>query len=85
MHRYTRVVRAIHRRAYLASLEEYQERDSEWALSRILNLIVKVNEHNPMCMGCYFDVTENSDKTSSDQRAFDGQCVFRVADDRRFN
>jgi len=57
MHRYTRVVRAIHRRAYLASLEEYQEHDSEWALSRILNLVVKVNEHNPMCMGCYFEMS----------------------------
>ena len=28
----------------LATLEEFQERDSEWALLRILNLIVNVNK-----------------------------------------
>ena len=37
----------------LASLEEFQERDSGWALSRILNLIVNVNKHNPMHAGCH--------------------------------
>ncbi|KYN11359.1 hypothetical protein ALC57_16488 [Trachymyrmex cornetzi] len=30
----------------LASLEEFQERDSGWALSRILNLVVNVNKLN---------------------------------------
>jgi len=28
----------------LTSLEEFQERDSDWALSRILNLIINVNK-----------------------------------------
>ncbi|XP_070169337.1 uncharacterized protein [Polyergus mexicanus] len=37
----------------LASLEEFQERDSGWALSRILNLIVNINKYNPMRAGCY--------------------------------
>jgi len=37
----------------LTSLEEFQERDSGWALSRILNLIVNVNKYNPMHAGCY--------------------------------
>ncbi|KMQ83109.1 hypothetical protein RF55_20902 [Lasius niger] len=37
----------------LASLEEFQERDSGWALSRILNLTVNVNKYNPMRAGCY--------------------------------
>jgi len=32
----------------LTSLEEFQERDSGWALSCILNLIVNVNKYNPM-------------------------------------
>ena len=32
----------------LAALEEFQKRDSGWALSRILNLIVNVNKYNPM-------------------------------------
>jgi len=37
----------------LASLEEFQERDSGWALSRILNLTVNVNKYNPMHAGCH--------------------------------
>ena len=40
----------------LASLEEFQERDSGWALSRILNLIVNVNKHNPLHAGCHIEV-----------------------------
>ncbi|XP_076636189.1 uncharacterized protein LOC143349115 [Colletes latitarsis] len=35
----------------LASLDEFQERDSGWALSRILNLIVNVNKYMPMHAG----------------------------------
>ncbi|XP_036140462.1 uncharacterized protein LOC118644854 [Monomorium pharaonis] len=37
----------------LASLEEFQERDSGWALSRILNLILNINKYNPLHAGCY--------------------------------
>ena len=37
----------------LASLEEFQERDSGWALSRILNLTINVNKFNPLHAGCY--------------------------------
>ncbi|KYN09117.1 hypothetical protein ALC57_18748, partial [Trachymyrmex cornetzi] len=44
----TRVVEPI-----LTSLEEFQERDSGWALSRILNLAVNVNKHNPLRAGCH--------------------------------
>ncbi|KYN15262.1 hypothetical protein ALC57_12517 [Trachymyrmex cornetzi] len=40
----------------LASLEEFQECDSGWALSRILNLVVNVNKLNPMHAGCHFEV-----------------------------
>ncbi|KYN38931.1 hypothetical protein ALC56_06691 [Trachymyrmex septentrionalis] len=42
----------------LAALEEFQERDSGWTLSRILNLIVNVNkyEYNPMYAGCWVDL-----------------------------
>ncbi|XP_070163532.1 uncharacterized protein [Polyergus mexicanus] len=40
--------------ATLASLEEFQERDSGWALSRIFNLTVNVNSrYNPMHAGCH--------------------------------
>jgi len=42
----------------LASLEEFQERDSGWALSRILNLTVNVNKLNLMSAGCYFEVSQ---------------------------
>ncbi|KAL6418414.1 hypothetical protein ACFW04_012113 [Cataglyphis niger] len=41
----------------LASLEEFQERDSRWALSPILNLTVNVNRYNPMRVGCYVEIS----------------------------
>ncbi|KYN14186.1 hypothetical protein ALC57_13605, partial [Trachymyrmex cornetzi] len=44
----TRVVEPI-----LTSLEEFHERDSGWALSRILNLAVNANKHNPLRAGCH--------------------------------
>ena len=37
----------------LASLEEFQERDSGWALSKIIDLTVNVNKYNPMRAGCH--------------------------------
>ncbi|XP_067204246.1 uncharacterized protein [Linepithema humile] len=40
----------------LASLEEFQERDSGWALSRILNLTVNVNKLNPLRAGCHIEL-----------------------------
>ncbi|KAL6418891.1 hypothetical protein ACFW04_014186 [Cataglyphis niger] len=40
----------------LASLKEFQERDSRWALSPILNLTVNVNRYNPMRAGCYVEI-----------------------------
>jgi len=40
----------------ITSLEEFQERDSGWALSRILDLTVNVNRYNPMRAGCYVRV-----------------------------
>ncbi|XP_026830160.1 uncharacterized protein LOC113563142 [Ooceraea biroi] len=42
----------------LVSLEEFQERDSGWALSRILNLTVNVNRYNPLHAGCHVKVLE---------------------------
>jgi hypothetical protein len=44
------------RDAILASLDEFQERDSGWALSRILNLTVNVNKCNPMRVGCWMKI-----------------------------
>ncbi|XP_043264198.1 uncharacterized protein LOC122404328 [Colletes gigas] len=38
----------------LASLEEFQERDSGWALIQILNLTINVNKYNPLRAGCHF-------------------------------
>jgi len=40
----------------LTSLEEFQERDSGWALSRILNLTINVNKYNPLHAGCYIEL-----------------------------
>ena len=61
----------------LAALEEFQERDSGWTLSRILNLIVNVNkyEYNPMYAGCWVDL-RNYAEESGNQCAFDGQCIL---------
>ncbi|XP_071580579.1 uncharacterized protein [Temnothorax nylanderi] len=44
------------RDAILAALDEFQERDSGWALSRILNLTVNVNKCNPMRVGCWMKI-----------------------------
>ncbi|XP_071652526.1 uncharacterized protein [Temnothorax longispinosus] len=40
----------------LVKLEEFQERDSGWALSRILNLMVNVNKYNPLHAGCFVEI-----------------------------
>ncbi|KYN22020.1 hypothetical protein ALC57_05591 [Trachymyrmex cornetzi] len=40
----------------LAALEEFQERDSGWALSCISNLIVNVNKYNPMHAECWVEL-----------------------------
>ncbi|KYN10054.1 hypothetical protein ALC57_17743, partial [Trachymyrmex cornetzi] len=37
-------------------LEEFQERDSGWALSRIMNLTININKCNPLRAGCRFEV-----------------------------
>lgn len=42
--------------AILAELDEFQERDSGWTLSRILGLTVNVNRFNPMHAGCLVDL-----------------------------
>jgi len=47
----SRVVESI-----LTSLEEFQERDSGWALSRIINLLINVNKYNPLHAGCYIEL-----------------------------
>ncbi|XP_077260546.1 uncharacterized protein LOC143896520 [Temnothorax americanus] len=44
------------RDAILAELDEFQERDSGWAFSRILNLTVNVNKCNPMSVGCWIKI-----------------------------
>ncbi|XP_067208761.1 uncharacterized protein [Linepithema humile] len=39
--------------AILMSLEEFQERNSEWALSRILDLTNNINKFNPLLAACH--------------------------------
>ncbi|XP_071638440.1 uncharacterized protein [Temnothorax longispinosus] len=46
----------------LAKLEEFQERDSGWALSRILNLMVNVNKYNPLHAGCFVEIPQEIKK-----------------------
>jgi len=40
----------------LAPLEEFQECDSGWTLSRILNLTVNINKYNPLHAGCHIEL-----------------------------
>ncbi|XP_039312988.1 uncharacterized protein LOC120359475 [Solenopsis invicta] len=44
--------------ALLAMLDEFQERDSGWALSRIQNLTVNINKFNPMHAGCWIELPQ---------------------------
>ena len=39
----------------LTSLEEFQERDSRWTLSYILNLTVNINKYNPLHAECHIE------------------------------
>jgi len=41
----------------LASLEEFQKRDSGWALSRILDLTINVNRFNLLHAECHINIT----------------------------
>ncbi|XP_077278952.1 uncharacterized protein LOC143906629 [Temnothorax americanus] len=43
----------------LAKFEEFQERDSGWALTRILNLTVNVNKYNPLRVGCHLELSKD--------------------------
>jgi len=41
----------------LTSLEKFQQRDSEWTLSHILNLTINVNKYNPLHAECYIELS----------------------------
>ncbi|KYM93741.1 hypothetical protein ALC62_15653 [Cyphomyrmex costatus] len=60
----------------LASLEEHEERDSGWALSRILNLTVNVNKLNPMRAGCHVTLPEKFKRKEAvvNVRSMDNAC-----------
>ena len=60
----------------IASLEEFQERESGWALSRILNLTVNVNKYNPMRAGCILHLPREIllKKAVVNVRSYDNKC-----------
>ncbi|XP_071647042.1 uncharacterized protein [Temnothorax longispinosus] len=60
----------------LSRLEEFQERDSGWALSRILNLTVNVNKYNPLHAGCYINFPQEikSKKAVINVHSMDNAC-----------
>ena len=62
----------------LSSLEEFQERDSGWALSRIPNLTMNMNKHNPLRAGSYQTPARNYAKESDNQYVNRRQWVFRM-------
>lgn len=43
----------------LSKLEEFQERDSGWALHEILHLKVHINKYTPITSGTYIDLSED--------------------------
>jgi len=43
-------------RCILTSVEEFQECDSGWTLSRILNLAINVNKYNLLHVRCYIEL-----------------------------
>ncbi|XP_077255143.1 uncharacterized protein LOC143893522 [Temnothorax americanus] len=60
----------------LSRLEKFQERDSGWALSRILNLTVNVNKYNPLRAGCYINLPQKikSKKAVINVQSMDNAC-----------
>ncbi|XP_077257892.1 uncharacterized protein LOC143895014 [Temnothorax americanus] len=60
----------------LAKLEEFQERDSGWALSRILNLMVNVNKYNPLHAGRFVEIPQEIKKKNAviNVRSMDNAC-----------
>ena len=66
--------------AILTDLDEFQERDSGWALSRILNLTVNVNKCNPMRAGCWIDMPREIKlkKAVVNVRSTDNACFARA-------
>ncbi|KYQ49092.1 hypothetical protein ALC60_11847, partial [Trachymyrmex zeteki] len=63
----------------LASLEEFQERDNGWALSRILNLTVNVNRYNLLRAGCHIKLPREImlKRTVINVRSTDNACFAR--------
>ena len=64
----------------LAKLEEFQERDSGWALSRILDLHILVNKFNPMHAGCHIDLPQEimMKRAVVNVRSTDNACFARA-------
>ncbi|XP_018393526.1 PREDICTED: uncharacterized protein LOC108772490 [Cyphomyrmex costatus] len=60
----------------LTSLEEFQERNSGWALSRILTLIVNVNKLNPIHAGCCVNLSRRISlkRATINVESFDNAC-----------
>ncbi|KYM96987.1 hypothetical protein ALC62_12365 [Cyphomyrmex costatus] len=62
--------------AILTDLEKFQERESGWALSRILNLIVNVNKFYPMHCGCFVKLPRRIilKRATVNVQSFDNAC-----------
>ncbi|XP_076278023.1 uncharacterized protein LOC143207955 [Lasioglossum baleicum] len=64
----------------LTSLEEFQERDSGWALSKILHLIVNFSKYQPLQAGCttetYLPRTIQLKRAVVDVNSKDEACFF---------
>jgi len=80
IYRFARVVRAARPiiQLILASLEKFQERDSGWALLRILNLTINVNKLNPLRGMSHRSATRNSDEMSDHCHLTDDTAVQRI-------
>lgn len=64
----------------LASLEEFQERDSGWALQRITNLLVNCNKYTPFQVGCNVPLPAAvlSKKAVVNVKSMENDCFYRA-------
>lgn len=64
----------------LTSLEEFQERDSGWALSKIQNLLVNCNKYEPLQIGCTLSLPAavQSRKAVINIVSTDNDCFYRA-------
>jgi len=73
----------VHVEPILASLEEFQEYDSEWMLLRILNLTININKYNPLHAGWHIELSREIKMKKAIINVQFRQCVFCLVEGNR--